>query len=373
MIERVAFPVRARAVLCLMAALGCSPAPRSVAADSRAAVPAAGLDSLEQERVTGVVGQRLDSLLSSFETRGFSGTVLVVQRGKILLSKGYGFANRESRVRNSPATRYELNSLTKMFTAAAILQLAGEGKLRLDDPLEKHLGSFPAGKRSATIEHLASHTGGLVVAGAPTDGSSRDAFVASMKATPLESAPGTKYRYTNAGYSMLAAVIEAASGMGYEDYLRQRIFAPAGMRYAVFRNAVPGADSLFARGYGPPDAALNPYVWGTIGAGGVWSTMGDVYRWIVAVDDGSVVPAEFRQILFSPPRPPSREAYGWHVYPRTDSTRYRIEKGGGSDLFATQLLRVPDEGLVIIWASNDLTKRWRQELNRELSATALRQ
>jgi hypothetical protein len=83
------------------------------------------------------------------------------------------------------------------------------------------------------------------------------------------------------------------------------------------------------------------------------------------------VPREFIGVLYSPPRPPSQEAFGWHVYPRTDSTRYRIEKGGGSDVFATQLLRVPDEGLTITWASNDLTRRWRRDLNRELSAIAL--
>ena len=332
-------------------------------------------DSLEQVRVAAGMGQRLDSLLSGFESEGFSGTVIIVQRERILLSKGYGFSNKERRIRNSPATRYELSSLTKMFTAAALLQLAAEGKIRLDDPLEKHLGPFPPEKKTATIEHLASHTAGLVGSQANVVGGSRDDFVTAVKQTPQESPPGTAYRYTNVGYSVLGALIEVKSGLKYEDYLRQRIFAPAGMRYPVFRNAVPADDTLFATGYGPADAdgtsALLPYQWGSIGAGGVWTTMGDVYRWVDAIEKRKVVPAQFRDRLFTPPRLPSREAFGWHYYPATDSTRLRIEKGGGSDIFATQLLGFPEEGLVILWASNDLHKRWRQTLNRELPTLIL--
>jgi CubicO group peptidase (beta-lactamase class C family) len=324
-------------------------------------------DSLERERVAGAVGARLDSLLSAYEREGFSGTVLVAQRGRVLLLKGYGFADKDRRIRNSPATRFELNSHTKMFTATAILQLAGEGKLRLDDRLDRFFGPFPPAKRDATVEHLASHTAGLVVAGANLNGESRNAFIADMKRLPIESTPGGAYRYTNAGYSLLALVVEAASGMDYEAYLRERVFIPAGMRSATFRDAVPGDDTLFAKGYGAsPSNAANPYVWGTIGAGGVWSTVGDVYRWVIAVRHGSLIPAAYHRLLHSPPRPPSREAFGWHVYPAADTSRFRIDKGGGSEVFATQLLYYPDDQVVIVWASNDLTRRWRQTLNRAL-------
>ena len=329
-------------------------------------------DSLESVRVTGGMGRRLDSLLTTYEADGFAGTVLIVQHRRIVLSKGYGFANKEARIRNSPATRFELNSQTKMFTAVAILQLASEGKLRIDDPIERHLGAFPEGKRDATIEHLASHTAGLVVQGADIyGGNSRDVFVDAVKRTPQESPPGSKYRYTNAGYSMLAAIIETKSGLSFEQCLRERIFKPAGLRYTRFRNEVVETDTLFAHGYGPPGSEVHPYEWGTIGAGGVWSTMGDVYRWEDAVENGTVVPAEFRELLHSPPRPPSREAFGWHVYPATDSTRLRIDKGGDSDVFGTQLVMFPKEELVIIWANNDLNKRWRQTLNRELAVLIL--
>jgi CubicO group peptidase (beta-lactamase class C family) len=332
---------------------------------------AVAVDSLEREHVKGVIGARLDSQLTRFAAEGFSGAVLVVRDRRVVLLKGYGLADRERGVRNSAATRFEMNSMTKMLTGVSILQLAAAGRLRVDDPIGRHLGEFPTAKRGATIEQLAAHTAGLIMQGANLAGDSRDAFVADVKRTPRESAPGSAYRYTNAGYSLLAATIEHATGDSFEAYLRRNAFAPAGMQTARFRDEVPSDDTLFARGYvagtsgaqrGPP----NPYIWGTRGAGGVWSTVGDMYRWIVAVEDGRVLPSSQRARLFSVPTPPSQEMYGWHVYPATDSSRTRIDKGGGSADFASQLLYYPDERVVVVWASNDLTRRWRQELNRAI-------
>src|SRR6185503_9667556 len=284
-------------------------------------------DSLEQERVLGAAGMRLDSALTRLEAQGFHGTVLVVRDRRIVLLKGYGFANQEERVRNTPATRFEQNSITKMFTGASALQLAATGMLRLNDPIERYLGPFPEGKRGATVEQLASHTAGLVPAGAPLGGRTREEFLRDVKAVPREAAPGTQYRYTNAGFSLLAAVIERASGERYEEYMRRNIFARARMRTALFRDEVPAGDPRFAHGYigtqpGPP----NPYGWGTRGAGGVWSTVGDVYRWVVAVEDGLVLPTAQRAILFAPHKPPAQEMYGWHVRPATDSTPAMIDK-----------------------------------------------
>lgn len=330
-------------------------------------------DSLHTERVVGPLGAQLDAQLTRFAEYGFAGTVLVVRDRRVVLLKGYGLADAERGIRNTAATRFEMNSMTKMFTGVGILQLAASGRLNLDDPVERHLGVFPTEKRGATIMHLATHTSGLVVAGTNLAGDSREAFVGDVKRTPREAAAGTQYRYTNAGFSLLAAIIETTSRQSYESYLRQHAFIPAGMRTATFRDEVPAHDSLFARGYvgtparrerGPP----NPYVWGTRGAGGVWSTVGDMYHWLVAVEDGVVLPDPQRQLLFSPPLPPAQEAFGWHVRAAGDGTRAQIDKGGGSDDFATQLLYFPDDRVAIIWASNDLRQRWRRTLNQTLPA-----
>jgi CubicO group peptidase (beta-lactamase class C family) len=320
-------------------------------------------DSLECERVAGALGAQLDSLLTTYAGRGFAGTVLVVRDRKIVLLKGYGLADVERHIRNSAATRYEMNSITKMFTAASVLQLAAAGRLRLDDRLERHLGSFPAEKRDATIDHLATHTSGLVIAGTNIVGDTRDAFVRFMKLAPREAPPGEQYRYTNAGYSLLAAVVERASKQKYETYVREHIFVPAGMRTAVFRDEIPARDSLFARAHvGTP----NPYGWGMRGAGGVWSTVGDVYRWVIAVEDSVVLRGPQRAVLYTPPDLPSLEAFGWHVYAGSDTSRARIDKGGGSADFASQLLYYPNDRVIIVWATNNLKQRWRRALNQAL-------
>lgn len=334
---------------------------------SSAAQPA---DSLERERVSETLGAQLDSLLTRFSEYGFSGAVLVVRDRRIVLLKGYGLADLTRSVRNSAATRFEMNSLTKMFTGVSILQLAAAGRLRLTDSVERYLGGLP-GKSGATIEQLATHTSGLIVKGTALAGESRDAFLRDVRGTPREAAPGRQYRYTNAGFSLLAAIIEVASGQTYEDYLRDHAFAPAGMRTATFRPEVPATDTLFARGYRGTPAGLepgppNPYEWGTRGAGGVWTTVGDIYRWVVAVEDGRVLRPAQRSTLFSLPKPPAEEGFGWHVRAATATEKARIDKGGGSDDFASQLLYYPEQRVVIVWASNNLRQRWRRTLNQAI-------
>jgi len=325
-------------------------------------------DALDAVQINGASGAALDAQLTQYAAAGFSGTVLVTRDDRVILLKGYGFANVGARTLNTPGTRFEMNSMTKMFTAVAILQLAGEGRLTLDDPLEKHLGLFPAAKRAATIRHLSMHTAGLVPRGTDLESATRDGFVAAAKRAPVESPAGELYRYTNAGYSLLAAVVEHASGETFEAYIRKHIFLPAGMQTALFRPDVPAGDPRFAHGHvagpdGPVPGPPNPYGWGTIGAGGIWCTVGDMYRYLSFVESGKALPARFRSLLFTPPEVPSEEAFGWHYRPRTESSRARIDKGGGSDDFASQLLYFPDERVVIVWASNDRSKSWRQTLN----------
>lgn len=330
-------------------------------------------DSLERDRVVGVLGGRLDAKLTSFAAYGFAGTVLVVRRGQVVLLKGYGLADVERGIPNTAATRFEMNSMTKMFTGVAILQLAAQGRVRLSDPIARYFTGFPPAKQRATIEQLATHTAGLIVEGTALAGDSRDAFVRDVAQTPIESPPGERYRYTNAGFSLLAALIETISGEPYEQYLRRHLFMPAGMQSVHFRNDVPKDDPRFARGHigmlgalepGPP----NPYVWGTIGAGGVWCTVGDIYRWLVALEAGRVIgEAEWRKLMTRPP-PPAMEAFGWHVETTPDG-RALIQKGGGSDDFASHMLYYPREEIVVVWASNNLRQRWRRTLNSALPTT----
>jgi CubicO group peptidase (beta-lactamase class C family) len=172
-------------------------------------VPGFARAAEDAERIEGPIGGAVDALLRRYhEEGGFAGTVLVASGGEIVLLRGYGLADRERKVANAPDTLFEMNSMTKIFTAAAVLQLERQGKLATTDLLAKHLGPFPAAKSAATIHHLATHTAGLVMDGADLEGESdREVFIRSVKETPIESPPGEKYRYTNAGFSLLAAVV----------------------------------------------------------------------------------------------------------------------------------------------------------------------
>ncbi|HYC61950.1 MAG TPA: serine hydrolase domain-containing protein [Thermoanaerobaculia bacterium] len=311
---------------------------------------------------------RLHAMLAGYEKDGFSGTVLVAKDGALVLHRGYGFANRERGIRNGTDTLFEVASLTKPFTAAAILQLEAQGKLKTSDPLERWLGPFPPGKAAATIHHLATHTGGLVPDGSDLgSGEDRDQFIAAVKAVAMESAPGGKYRYTNAGYSVLAAVIETVSGDPYATYLRRHIAPRAGLKDMYFRGETVPADRM-ALGYlGTADEAKHsappPLRWGTIGAGGMITTVADLHRWYVALRGGRVLDPPELQKMF---HPWPTEGYGWHVE-RDASGRQMIHKGGGMREYATQMIEYPDDGVLIVWASNDLRTRWRQTLNRGIA------
>jgi CubicO group peptidase (beta-lactamase class C family) len=150
--------------------------------------------------VKGKLGEELDDLLIRFSEEGYSGAALVAQNGEIILHKGYGWADRERKIQNIPKTLFHVASVGKIFTAAAILHLEMVGKLKTSDLISKHLGQFPKEKSEATIHHLLTHTSGLIPDGAPLVYDSRKGFIQSVKDAPLESKPGEKYRYSNAGY-----------------------------------------------------------------------------------------------------------------------------------------------------------------------------
>jgi CubicO group peptidase (beta-lactamase class C family) len=300
----------------------------------------------------------LQTLLKDYESQGFSGTVLVAKNDRVVLHEGYGFADRERGIRNGRDTLYEVASLNKTYTAAAILQLEAKGALTTNDLLSRHLGSLPPPKDTATIHHLATHTAGLVPEGTDLgDGLDREQFLANVRNVRAESVPGERYRYTNAGYSVLAAIVEKVSGMPYETYVREQL--SKGEIY--FRGeATP---PHMARGYiGDKESVPPPYGWGTRGAGGMITTVAELYRWHRALHANPDMKKMWE--------PGPEEGYAWHVE-RDAEGRRMIHKGGGMREYATQIIYYPDQRVVIIWASNDLGKRWRQDLNRGIAKVML--
>src|SRR5688572_17307322 len=182
---------------------------------------------------------RADAFVNAFvEQKKFMGAVLVAQDGKPVLRKGYGFANVEWEIPNTPDTKFRLGSITKQFTALAILQLAEAGKLSLDDPAKKYYSDAPPAWDKVTVHHLLNHTSGI-----PSYTSIPNFFrdkardplkpaeiVKLTQDKPLEFEPGEKMIYSNSGYVLLGHIIEKASGEEYADYMRKHIFEPLGMK-----------------------------------------------------------------------------------------------------------------------------------------------
>ena len=237
------------------------------------------------------LGARVDGYFDPIvANHDFAGAVLIARGNQVLVNRAYGIADPELGVRSSADLRYHIASLTKTFTAAAIVMLAERGVLRLEDTLSRFLPDFP-GARGITILHLLRHAAGL------DNPDYRDAFrdridlrelVRRIGARPPLFAPGAQGRYSNAGYSVLARVIEVASGMSYNEFLRRNIFQPLGMTATgnfADDTIVPGR----VRGFipGPPPTGVIPTPWSDvgfmIGSGSVVSTTGDLYRWARAV------------------------------------------------------------------------------------------
>jgi len=182
--------------------------------------------------------ERMEQLVQSYiSARQFMGSVLVSQQGKVLLSKGYGFANLEWEVPNSPTTKFRLGSITKQFTAASILLLEERGKLKVDDPVKKYMADAPAAWDKITIFHLLTHTSGIPSFTGFPDYASTEAtpttpekLVARFRDKPLEFQPGEKWNYSNSGYVLLGYLIEKISGQSYSEFVQQNIFTALGMK-----------------------------------------------------------------------------------------------------------------------------------------------
>jgi CubicO group peptidase (beta-lactamase class C family) len=323
----------------------------------------------QQVIVSGAAGSKLDALLTDLAQKGISGTVLVASKGSILLCKGYGQASKEDDVACAPDTLYDIGSITKQFTATAILVLEMMGKLAVTDPITKNLKDVPEDKRSITLHYLLTHTAGLIdVLGDDYVVLTRDDMLRQAMASRLRWSPGTKYAYSNLGYSILAAIVELVSGSSYEEFLEEHLFAPAGMKQTGYRLPT-WTPSKLAVGYqhgkrwGTPLDHLwdedGPY-WNLRGNGGLLSTAREMYRWHLALAGDGILSKEAKKKIFTPhvleqPDGKSSYGYGWVIQPTERGTTL-IWHNGGNGVFFADFWRYVDEDLVIFLATNDVDK-----------------
>ena len=329
-------PFSRRLLFCFLAAVGLLPAQSPVAAE-------------------------LDKVVTGFAThRHFMGAVLVAKDGKVLLEKAYGKANLEWDVPNTTDGRFRLGSITKQFTATAILQLVAKDKLSLDAPLCKFLDTCPETWKEVTVHHLLNHTSGIPsYTGLPEFKLPRlrrlpltPVEIAMLsKDKPLEFKPGEKMAYNNTGYVLLGHIIEKVSGQRYDEYLKSNIFEPLGMNasgYDVTEHIIPKrvtGYSWTSKGYANAtflDMSL-PHA-----AGSLYSTLGDLYKWDRALHGDKVLSAAMKTKMFTPGL--NDYAYGWTVTKRNN--RQTISHGGGIFGFSTMIQRFPEEDVVVIVLSN---------------------
>jgi CubicO group peptidase (beta-lactamase class C family) len=194
------------------------------------------------------LAQKLDEYIrGAEEVWKFSGTVLVAKDGKPVLDRGYGMANYELGVPNTPEMKFLIGSITKQFTATAIMQLAEKGLLDVNDPISKYLPEYPKETGdSITVHHLLTHTSGVPsytdnaeLMGRRATKMSTEEILNSFKDKPLDFPPGGQFKYSNSGYYLLGLIVENVSGKSYEEYLQENIFDPLGMAHTGYGHHRP--------------------------------------------------------------------------------------------------------------------------------------
>jgi CubicO group peptidase (beta-lactamase class C family) len=311
--------------------------------------------------------ERLDAIAAeAFAKGGAGGSVIVVKDGKTLLRKGYGMADLELGVPVKPEMVFRIASMTKQFTAVAILQLVKEGKVKFDDPLSKYIPGFP-GAEAITVEQLLTHTSGIMSYNDMRGhlGTIREDRTPMQLAEGVRDekpifAPGEKYMYSNSGYLFLGIIIEKASGMRYAEYMHAKLFAPLGLKHT----AVVDQDHVTTgrvRGYeiGPDKVLRNagyismtqPYA-----AGSIESSVDDLARWNELLVAGKVIDkallgrawTEFKTKNGTP----TGYGYGWKV--RDEDGIHFVAHGGGITGFVSYGVLVPEQNLFVGMLHNAL-------------------
>jgi CubicO group peptidase (beta-lactamase class C family) len=307
----------------------------------------------------------LDSIFAAYAEPGRPGAgVLVVKDGQVVASRSYGLADVDQRTPASDATNYRLASLSKQFTATAMMLLVRDGRLRLDDRVSDLLPGMPAHGRDVTIRHLLTHTSGLwayedfVPRGQTEQVKDRDVPALIQRAESLYFAPGSTHRYSNTGYALLALIVERLSGQPYAKFLEERIFRPAGMRGTVaFETGISTVPNR-AFGYSIRNNAVVPSdqssTSAVLGDGGVYSSLRDMLAWDRALDARMILLEDELRQAWTPmvlsDGTVSRYGFGWFV-DREDGT-LRLSHHGETSGFTNFILKYPERRLTVLVLTN---------------------
>ena len=315
-----------------------------------------GSFGLDPDRVA-----QLDGILSRMAAaETFSGSVLIAQDGEVLLSRGYGSADREQGISNTPQTRFLIGSVTKQFTSMAILILQSRGRLNVQDPICRYIEDCPAAWEDITIYHLLTHTSGMIVM--PADSTYPDTPITPRELldrfedAPLDFQPGERHSYSNCGYWVLGYIIEQVSGQSYEAFVQKWIFEPLEMHDSGYDQDASG----LAVGYVDQNTAAPAQVIDSsfpYSAGALYSTVEDLYRWDQALYTEQLIPRELLDQMFAPrislyPDVVGSVEYGYGWFVLDHLGRRAVGHGGAIDGFRAWIFRYPDDRITIIVLSN---------------------
>jgi len=331
------------------------------------------VDSSQTCRATndGSLAQQMDQFVSS---RDFSGVVLVARNGHVLFQRAYGLANREHGVPNKLETKFRLASLTKQFTAMAVMMLAERKKLGLTDPICRYIENCPKAWAGITVRHLLNHTSGIPDFTELPDNDRYERLpmtpldtMARFLDKPLEFEPGKRFNYDNSGYLILGYIIERASGEKYEDFLRTNIYQPLGMSHSGYDHPWIILKDR-ASGYATKDGQVINATYidmdQPLGGGSMYSTVGDLLRWDQALYTEKLISRGSVEEIFKPNetvgpavRPLDqgfycrhKYGYGWDISIWFGRKLYSHE--GGINGFRSVIMRYPEDRTLVVVLMN---------------------
>jgi len=309
----------------------------------------------------------VDSLFTAYNGPLVPGaSVVVIHEGRVVVRRAYGMADLEHQAAATPETDYRLASVSKQFTAMAVMLLAQDGRLRYDQPVRDFLPELPSTARSVTVRHLLNHTSGLwdyedlIPESGTAQLDDRDVLALLGSKDSSYFPPGSTYRYSNSGYVLLGLIVARVSGMSFPEFLRARIFVPLGMGATVAH--VEGSDTIPRRAYGysPRGGAFvqtdQSVTSATLGDGGIYTNVDDMTRWDQALYGGGteLVDAATMELATTPPQLPAGAAtqygFGWFIDQYRGETRWRHT--GETSGFRNAIQRFPRRHLTVIVLTN---------------------
>ena len=316
--------------------------------------------SLQSVHAQSDVTSSIDAAVAAqFKANEPGATIIVTRDGKMIFRKAYGMANLEQKTALTPEMTFRLGSVTKQFTAVAIMMLADQGKLAVSDDIRKYLPDYPIHDKVINIEHLLTHTSGIPgYTSLPgfqkvmKDDTSMAKMIDFFKDAPLQFDPGTRFEYSNSGYFLLGSIIEKVSGQTYAEFLAKNIFEPLGMQHTAYegyeRNKTKRVDGYSRGKDGYVKAEAISMGW-PYAAGALVSNVDDLALWDAAISAGKLLrPATWKQ-TFTPYKLSDGKsagyAYGWFI--RKIQGHDSIEHGGGIPGFVTHVIRIPEDKVYV--------------------------